>query len=279
MKHHALKQTALFLSLTLFLSYFVFWGPLAWFHIKTVNLVEGPVGPVWAITLFIIGGFVPSLLGISLTGLFDGRQGISKLFRELLAFRYSSRLYLLSILLAAGYALSLIFLYSLLGGHFDCRQFLIQLPTLLPLIILGPLSEEFGWRGFALKRLLTRLHPVSASLIIGIIWSLWHLPLFYMTGTSQHEFQLPFLSFFITVTASSFIYTYLFIRTGQSLFSAVFFHWIYTYVLQVVGSSVTRTPLYNWFEMVPMLIIGIVFAVILSRSALTDSSSELPLRK
>lgn len=49
----------------------------------------------------------------------------------------------------------------------------------------GPLPEELGWRGFALDRLQRRTTALRASLILGTLWALWHLPLFYMPGTYQ----------------------------------------------------------------------------------------------
>ena len=71
------------------------------------------------------------------------------------------------------------------------RLFLAQLGSFLPLLIIGPLSEEIGWRGYALERLQTRWNALTSSLIVGLVWALWHLPLFMMVGTSQYEFGRP----------------------------------------------------------------------------------------
>ena len=72
-----------------------------------------------------------------------------------------------------------------------------QLGSFLPLLIIGPLSEEIGWRGYALERLQTRWNALTSSLIVGLVWALWHLPLFMMVGTSQHELGIPFIGFLI----------------------------------------------------------------------------------
>jgi len=61
------KEAYAFSRLTLAFSYFVFWGPLALFKIPTISFVSDVKGPVWAIALFLAGGFVPSLLAIFLT--------------------------------------------------------------------------------------------------------------------------------------------------------------------------------------------------------------------
>lgn len=58
------KEAYVFLGLTLILSWFVFWGPLALIKIPAISFVSETKGPFWAIALFIIGGFVPSLVAI-----------------------------------------------------------------------------------------------------------------------------------------------------------------------------------------------------------------------
>ncbi len=256
-------EVAVFFCITLALSFLVFWGPIAYFKIPTVNLVDGPVGPVWAILLFVVGGFVPSIAGIILTGYFEGKTGVRNLLRSSVNFGFSKRWYLLMLTTAVFLAFGGILIYSALGNRFDYSQFIEQLPTLIPLIVLGPISEEFGWRGFALKRMLKFTTPNIASLIIGLGWSLWHLPLFFMLGTSQYEFGLPFVVFMISVTSTSFAYTFFFIKTNGSLLSAIFLHWVFTYGMQVVASTVERTTLYNWLEFIPALILGVVFAVLI----------------
>ena len=82
---------------------------------------------------------------------------------------------------------------QLLGYSFDASLFLSRLMMLLPLLILGPLSEELGWRGYALERLQLRWNALTSSLILGVIWSLWQLPLFYIVGTSQYLYKISFL--------------------------------------------------------------------------------------
>jgi uncharacterized protein len=54
-------------------------------------------------------------------------------------------------------------------------------------LISGPLSEEFGWRGFLQPRLRRRLGRLAAVLVIGAVWGAWHLPLFFLDGTGQHD--------------------------------------------------------------------------------------------
>ena len=81
------QEAYVFLGLTLALSYFVFWGPLALFKVPTISFVSDVKGPVWAIALFITGGFVPSLLAIFLTWKKEGLAGLQLLCRRIIQFR------------------------------------------------------------------------------------------------------------------------------------------------------------------------------------------------
>ncbi|HSN23841.1 MAG TPA: CPBP family intramembrane glutamic endopeptidase, partial [Methylomicrobium sp.] len=130
------------------------------------------------------------------------------------------------------------------------------------LLIIGPLSEEIGWRGYALERLQTRWNALTSSLMVGLAWGLWHLPLFFMVGTSQHELGIPFIGFLVGMMANSILYTWLYNNTKQSLWSAILLHWLYTYAAQVVSSGVTRSPLYNWLECLPYVVMAFVVVLI-----------------
>lgn len=265
MKNKELKEVMIFFVTTIFLSLFVFWGPIALFKVPTMGFSRGAVGPAWAIILFMIGGFVPSITGIILTAVFEGKKQAKQLLKKAFQVRIGFKWFAAISLTAVYFAVSWIIIYSALGENFNYSKFLTLLPTILPLFILGPLSEEYGWRGFALKRLLKIVNPNIASLAIGLVWSLWHLPLFYIVGTNQYEHNLSFLTFVIAVTSSCFIYTYIYIKTNQNLFTAVFFHWIYTFLSDVVNGGIVRSKPFNSLEFVPTLLIGLVFAFMLHK--------------
>ncbi|WP_028593271.1 CPBP family intramembrane glutamic endopeptidase [Paenibacillus assamensis] len=280
MKNKQVKEVIVFFIITIFLSLFVFWGPLALWGVPTIGFKGGAVGPVWAIILFIMGGFVPSIIGIILTAVFEGKQRVKSFMKEAFRVKIGFKWVLVSVLAAAYFAVSWIVIYVALGGNFHYAALLSVLPTIFPLLILGPLSEEYGWRGFALKRLLNMVSPNMASLIIGLVWSLWHLPLFYIVGTNYHEHQLSFFTFMITITSCCFIFTYIYIKTNQNLFAAVLFHWAYTFFSDAAHSGMVRTDLFDALQFVPALLIGLVFAFLLHRNKpIVKNSNASSLQK
>jgi membrane protease YdiL (CAAX protease family) len=94
----------------------------------------------------------------------------------------------------------------------------------------GPLGEEIGWRGFALPRLQPRYGPLRGTLLLGLLWCLWHLPQFLTPiqgggpGTGLAKFLTNFSLFFLLVLALAIIFTWVFNHTRGSIFIAITAH-------------------------------------------------------
>lgn len=90
------------------------------------------------------------------------------------------------------------------------------------IFIVGPFQEEFGWRGYALDILKIKWNALESSLILGAIWSFWHLPLFYINNTAHTNDS--FLSFTFTVILMSILFTWLYNNSNGSILVAMIFH-------------------------------------------------------
>jgi len=261
-KNKAILEGLLFSAITLCLSYLVFWGPIALFKVPAISFVSNVRGPIWAILLFFMGGFVPSAVAIILTRIREGTEGLRSLLKRCLQFRLGLRWYLaIGIVVFLGSAGQLL-IHSLLGNSFNFSLYLAQLPSFIPLIIIGPISEELGWRGYLLSKLQLKWNAIVSSVFIGIVWAFWHLPLFFLIGTSQHELHLPFIGFLVGTVAVSIIFTWINNNTNSSIWAAILLHWLYTYAAQVNSTGVTRSPEYNWLEFSPYVLIAIVLLAI-----------------
>jgi len=140
----------------------------------------------------------PTLAAIIVTGATEGREGIGRLLRRYVLWRVGLRWYL--IVLLGPPAIILLATIVLPGALASFRTLapLHPLPLLVsfPLVLIfgGALFEEGGWRGFALPRL-QRLHgPLVGTLILGILWACWHLPLFWIKvwGTPPTDVSVNF---------------------------------------------------------------------------------------
>ena len=85
-------------------------------------------------------------------------------------------------------------------------------------------GEEIGWRGFALPRLAERYGFGMGSIILGLIWAGWHLPLFYLAIPGNEEYGRSFPAWAIGVTALSVTFGWLYVRTGRSLLLTMLMH-------------------------------------------------------
>lgn len=84
------------------------------------------------------------------------------------------------------------------------------------------LSEEIGWRRYALPHLQSRLSALNASLILGVVWALWHIGSFLVPGTYHHT--LPLGWYVLDCVATTIIMTWLYNSTKGSLIAVVLFH-------------------------------------------------------
>lgn len=137
----------------------------------------------------------------------------------------------------------------------------------------GPLQEEFGWRGYALPRLQIRYSALISSVILGIIWAFWHLPLNFMAQPPGPQYGAAigmFLGSIITMVFMSILFTWLYNNTGGYVFATLLFHTMVnlsTYVVFPVFE--TRTgPLYY---LVSMIVVAIIILVIFGAKRLVRS--------
>ncbi len=95
-------------------------------------------------------------------------------------------------------------------------------PIFLLIYFTNALPEEYGWRGYALDPLQRSTTPLVASLVLGAVWALWHLPLFFIDGTTQQA--IPMYQFLLQQMVLAILYTYLHNKTGGSVLIAALFH-------------------------------------------------------
>lgn len=128
-------------------------------------------------------------------------------------------------------------------------------------LIRGPLGEELGWRGYLLGEIQRRRSLVASALIVGIIWGLWHLPLWLVSGYAGVDLLLYSLFFLISIVAFSVIISIVHVVGGRNLLYAIILHQMLNFAIQLVeidqiivlgGSAVFYTVL--------AVVMGLLFA-------------------
>lgn len=199
------------------------------------SFLNGPFNPAaWGP---LIGAFVVTFLE-------DGKDGARRLLKRGLDFRFARRWYLVIFLLfpvLIGGAL----LLAIFTGEPVPELAALANPLTIPiafvsiLLLGGPLQEEFGWRGYALERLQKRWNALVSSIVIGLVWGAWHLPLFFMPR-QEFYYQRPIWGLMLSTTLVSFLFTWLYNNTRGSILAAMLFHTMFNlshYLFPTLGSD------------------------------------------
>ncbi len=200
------------------LAYAVTWA--VWIP-RALGVQVGVVGQAWT--------WMPAIAAFAAAALTGGRAAVSDLGRRLVPWRVAWPWYAVVIVGPAVFSLAVGAVYVLLGGSWSAAlpaAFTTPIPSLaLFLVILtltDGLGEEPGWRGFALPRLLDRTNPLVASLLLGVLWAGWHLPLVWTEGSSLSG--SPVWLLFLNLPATSVLFTWVFLRTRGSVLLAALLH-------------------------------------------------------
>lgn len=111
---------------------------------------------------------------------------------------------------------------SLLPDSLPVHPIIAAVPYFFLMLFIGGGQEEFGWRGYALDPLQKKLGTNLASIVIGLIWGFWHLPLWIMPGDGHSTY--PFIAFLVMTTSISVVYSWLFNASDKKLIVAIIFH-------------------------------------------------------
>lgn len=226
--------------------------------------------------LMVIGSFGPFIAAVVLARV-TGEWGPFK--ARLFRWRVRPRWYLLVLALpVATFALAYRG-YLVLGGtavNFTSTLPLTALPAVfLMTLFVGGGNEEPGWRGYALGELEAQFGPLAASLFLGVVWAVWHLPAFLDPASSQNT--VPLAAWIIGVFLNTIVLTWLFNHTGSVLIAA-----LYHTLFNVVGTwPATAMPLVEFKQLywIAVLIYGVfVIALLLATRTSLGYSPETNTR-
>jgi membrane protease YdiL (CAAX protease family) len=175
----------------------------------------------------------PAIAAIGLTYLTQDKMGRRDYWLRIIDLRRISAGWYLVIFLLPPALYGLAALLDVLTGGSGAAwgkqvgQFIVHPPYLIITLFLAPFLEELGWRGYALDRLQLRWSALVSSLILGILWALWHLPIFFIKSTYQYSLgvgSLAFWTYMISIVPLAFFFTWIFNNNGRSTLSAILLH-------------------------------------------------------
>jgi membrane protease YdiL (CAAX protease family) len=207
-------------------------------------------------------GYGPTIAALIVSGALGGRAAIRQLLRRLMIWRVGWGWWTLTLLLNAVVVAGALAAYALLGNELPPLPVpgpMLVVDIVLTFVISGLINgEEIGWRGFATPRQLQRHGVTGTVAVLGILQTLFHLPIFFNNGRSAAGGQtgMPFLAFAASVFGLVLLATWLYQHTHGSLLIAIAFHAsanTWTTVFQIPSSS----PTFLW------LMVGVQLVIIL----------------
>ncbi len=194
--------------------------------------------------LLLLGSAAPSTVALAMTARFEGRSSVRVLLSRVIHWRVPLRWYLFALLFYAVVKMLAAVSYRIAESRwpqFGGDTWYALLPAILAAAIVGgPLGEEIGWRGYALPRLTKRYGAALASLLVGVVWACWHLPLFFIAGLDGYtdQFGQSFPTYLLQVVALSVAIAYLMGNVGGSLLLAMLMHSSINQTKDIVTSRV-----------------------------------------
>ena len=220
------------------------------------------------LVLLLVGLATPGVAGIVFVYLVYDERGRADFWNRVTQVRRVGLRWLLVILMVPlGVSVVAGVVDLLLGGTGPTwgegvTEFGVNPIAILPALFfatLPPILEELGWRGYALDRLQLTWSALTASLILGVVWAVWHLPLFFIEGSYQHDAvgfgTTGFWLFMAGIVALSAVFTWIYNNTDRSISGIIVLHGWVNFTAEVI---VVPDPHYYglWF-----VLAGVVVAI------------------
>jgi membrane protease YdiL (CAAX protease family) len=221
----------------------IFWVPAALISHGNASF---PLG-----ILTFLGGFGPSIAGVVMVYLTQDEAGRQDFWQRVFDLRRIGAAWHAFIWLVFPVLVAVSLLVEVLSGRgipffpylaaFAAEPSLVVwLPVIaLQVALLGPLSEELGWRGYGLDALQARRSALLSSLIVGFLWSAWHIPLFFVRNSDNFYYDwgfgtLMFWLFLLRMTLFSVPMAWVYNNSGRSILSAILLHFAYNFTFSLV---------------------------------------------
>lgn len=251
--------------------YFLIAFAFSWlFWIPKALASQGLLAPS-ILTSFLLSPYNPAAFGplvaaFSLTYFREGKDGVIRMLKRGFDPRIGKVWYIPIFLLMPAIAGGSLLLSILTEGNVPellwlSNPLLIVVYFVYIFFLGGPLEEEFGWRGYALDRLQTRFNALVSSVMLGLMWGVWHLPLYFMPGAGP-QYQLSMIwALIIVLILQSILFTWLYNNTGGSIFATLIFHTMLNLSTFVIF-PIFETELGGLYDLILIIISVIVVLII-----------------
>jgi uncharacterized protein len=266
------RRLTTFFALT-FLWSWVIWAPLVLAGLGIIPL-DAELVMRLAMPAAMLGAFGPAFGACLSIWTLDGLPALKQFLRRFTSLRFGWKAWT-AIFVVLG-ALNVIAWYApeLLGD--------VRLPMLLPtaavfpiwwllMVLLGGGQEEVGWRGYILEPLENRYGLWGGNIVLGLVWTLWHLPLWFMPGSSQEH--MPFVAFALGNIGLCFFFSWVLKASGGRPLAGLIAHGTNNAFIALFPTIVLQPDALQtrwWIHQTLLLVVGALFMLRLTRRGATD---------
>ncbi len=248
-----------------FLWSWLFWLPFVLAGAGIIDL--GDAGAALRMPVLIIGAFGPAAGAWYSIRTLRGKGAFRRFMKSFTDLRFGWKVWSAIILIPGIINLAAWYLPELAGHE--------RLPMLLPglyafpvmwlvMVFLGGGQEEIGWRGYIMPILESRYGLWLGNIILGVVWAVWHIPLWFIPGTSQVYF--PFVAFTIGLIGMSFFFSWVIKASGGRPFSGLVVHGTINAFIPLFPTVIMDANAVQWrfwIQQVMILAVGILFMTLL----------------
>ena len=211
--------------------------------------------------LYILWGLSPTIAAIITAAIFYGKSDIKELFSRIVKkfeLKWLVRLILLQLIT---YLLGLV-----IYGWFEAIKpsdfsfsILATIPSVFATAFIMNIWEEIGWRGFLLEKIMSGYSLFLSSLVVGILWGFWHIA-YFLNNASQNSLQFILVAIF-WMMCSSFIYSYIYVRSKRSILAVGIFHAFSNTLQSVIINSELDFAKYFYYLTIAVALVAIFFLI------------------
>jgi membrane protease YdiL (CAAX protease family) len=226
--------------------------------------------------LMIIGVFGPAIGAIISIYTIEGKSSIKIFFKQFLSLNFGWKTWT-SIFLIIGCAHFVVWIIPEVFGEDRIQTHLPSIYIfpiyILIMIFFGGGQEEIGWQGYILPHLENKFGLIIGGLFLGIIWGIWHLPLWIIPGSTQ--VFTNFYGFILLTIGYSYLFSWIIYKSGKRLFSGLVVHGVANafaalFPFLILEDNVKQIRMWTYFLLI--FVIGIIIVVIRTyRSRITST--------
>lgn len=247
----------------------VVWAPLVLAGLGVLRLDES-VSALLTMPALMLGAFGPAVGACVAVWTLEGRAALSPFLRRFLSLRFGWRAWLAMFGVLGAVNVVAWYVPELFGAE--------RAPMLLPsvfvfpvwwllMVFLGGGQEEVGWRGYILEPLEARFGLWGGNVVLGIVWSVWHLPLWFMPGSTQAS--MPFVAFTIGTIGLSFFFSWIMKAAGGRPMAGLMVHGTYNAIIPLfptIATDADASQLRWWLHQTLLLVVGALFLLRVART-------------